>query len=381
MNPEDFKDSPAGRLVPTIHGCMAFVPHPLPPPPLDLAHLAIPLEKANLAVGELNGIARTLPNPYLLMRPFMRVEAIASSKIEGTVTTLPELLMLEAGQDDSRARNDTKEVRNYQTALRYGLEQLPNLPVSSRLMSEMHVRLMDGVSPARGALIRPGEFKRDQNWIGARTIQNARFVPPPPAEAIDALSDLEKYIHSDDGNPLLVRLALIHYQFETIHPFPDRNGRIGRLLIPLLLSERKVMNQPLLYISSYFERHYDEYIDGLYEVSRRGAWNSWIRFFLEGVAAAGRDAIEKGAALQDLRKRYLQKVQAARSSALLAKLIDSLFAVPATTIGDARDELGISYNAAKNNIRRLVDLSILSPGADDERPQYFFATEIINVVY
>jgi Fic family protein len=378
MNQSDFKNSPSGHLAPTIQNCMAFIPNPLPPNRLDLGSLAKPLEKATLALGELSGIGRTLANPHLLIRPFSRVEAVASSKIEGTVTTLPELLMLEIEADPSKARPDTREVHNYTRALEHGLKRLPNLPVSKRLIQEMHEILLKDVAPARGAHFEPGKFKTDQNWIGARLIQSARFVPPPPKQAITCLNDLEKYIHSDDNLPLLIKLALIHYQFETIHPFPDGNGRLGRLLIPLLLCERNAISQPLLYLSTHFEKYYSDYINLMFDVSKSGEWEKWVEFFLQGVAVAAGDAIQKSKNLQDLHRKYLERVQSARSSALLAKIVNCLFDIPAMTISITMRELDISYNSTKNNIQKLIDLKILKIGPDSH-PQWYYAEEIMRI--
>jgi len=383
MKADEFRNSPSGYLVPTIKGAMAFVPNPLPPPVIDLALLTMPLARATHALGELSGIGRTLPNPHLLIRPFTRVEAIASSKIEGTVTTMQELLFLEAEINSAGARTDTREVNNYTRALEQGLKRVKELPLSKRLICELHKTLLDGVVAERGGHFTPGEFKTEQNWIGARTIENARFIPPPPALAVEGISDLEKYIHEEGRNiPLLINLAMIHYQFETIHPFPDGNGRVGRLIIPLILCERKAMSQPLLYLSTFFEKNYDRYIDSMFEVSRSGAWTAWITFFLEGVEEAAKNAVKKSHALQDLHKIYFSKIQAARSSALLGKLIDSLFYIPAMTIPVAMVETNISYNSAKNNIRRLIDLGILTPRHvlnRPPRPQWFFAEEIMKI--
>jgi Fic family protein len=380
MDSDAFRNSPAGTLVPTIDGAQAFVPAPLPPCPLDLGRLATPLANATLALGELSGIGRTLPNPDLLIRPFSRVEAVASSKIEGTVTSAPELLMLELTPDAPRVRSDTREVNNYNRALRYGLGRISELPISKRLLCELHGILLEGVSTERGARIVPGELKRDQNWIGARTIHNARFVPPPPKESVDALEHLEKFIHRQNEDlPLLVKLALVHYQFETIHPFPDGNGRVGRLLIPLMLCEQKAMSQPLLYLSAYFERHYDRYIDLMFEVSKSGAWAPWLEFFLKGVETTARNAIAKSHALQDLHRDHMNRVRTARSSALLAKLVDVLFAIPAITVPYTTRRLGVSYNSAKANLQKLVDLGIIVPHGDD-RPQWFYAEKIIEIV-
>jgi Fic family protein len=377
MDPESFRNTPAGRLVPTINGVMAFVPAPLPPPNLDLAQLTVAIHDATLALGELSGVGRTLPNPHLLIRPFSRVEAVASSKIEGTVTTLPELLMLEITADQTKARNDTREINNYTKALQYGLKRLPDLPLSKRLLGEIHEVLLENAAPNRGGHIRPGEYKKDQNWIGGRMIQTARFVPPPPAEALQAMDDLEKFIHAQiDWLPLLVKLALIHYQFEAIHPFPDGNGRVGRLLIPLMLCEHKAMSQPLLYLSVYFEKNYDQYIDLMFDVSKSGKWEPWIAFFLRGIEHSARNAIAKAQALQDLHHRTMKEIQKARSSALLARIVDSLFEVPVTTIPHIVTEIGLSYNAAKNNVQRLQEMGIIVPIETGERTQWFYAPEI-----
>lgn len=377
MNADDFRNSPSGRLVPTIQDCFAFVPNPLPPK-VDLSRLFIPLERATLALGELSGVGRSLANPRLLIRPFSRKEAIASSRMEGTVTTVHELLNFEAGADPSRVRADTREVSNYINALEYGLRRIPELPISKRLIQEMHEKLLVNVQADRGAHFVPGEFKKEQNWIGGRLIQNARFVPPPPKEAVECLDSFERYIHESSEVPLLIRLAYIHYQFETIHPFPDGNGRVGRLLIPLILCEQKALSKPLLYLSDYFERNFTRYIDLMFQVSKSGAWLEWILFFLEGIAESAQDGIKKATALQELHKQYLATVQAARSSALLAKLVDELFNIPAITIPHAMRDLGVSYNSAKNNIQKLLELGIIVPGASD-RPQWFYASKIIDI--
>jgi Fic family protein len=326
-------------------------------------------------------LGRNLPNPELLIRPFSRIEAVASSKIEGTVTPGHELLKLELSPETSHVRVDTREVHNYNRALSFGLQRLAALPLSRRLFSEIHAVLLEGVSLERGARFTPGEFKKEPNWIGAHTIQNARFVPPPPIEAMEALADLEKFIHrKDDPIPLLIKLALIHYQFEAIHPFPDGNGRMGRLIIPLMLCEQKAISQPLLYLSAYLEKHYQRYIDLMFDVSKSGAWENWIEFFLAGIEAASNNAILKAKGLQDLHRNYLDRTRTARSSALLAKVVDSLFAVPATTIPHVVKELGISYNAAKSHLQKLVEHNIIVPDIREERPQWFYALEIIQLV-
>jgi Fic family protein len=357
------------------------------PPKLDLARLAEPLHDAALALGSLDGLGRALPDPTILVRSFLRVEAVASSKIEGTVTSVPELLALELSPNAPRVRNDTREVNNYSRALRKGLELAKSIPICTRMFCELHSVLMDGVRDERGLQVAPGELKTHQNWIGGRLIKNARFVPPPPADSVAALGDLETFINravglaDRNGLPLLAELALVHYQFETIHPFPDGNGRVGRLLIPIMLCQRKAMAEPLLYLSTYFEKHNDEYIDRMYAVSRSGEWEDWIEFFLRGVTASAHSGIRKANALRELRRTYMERVQSVRSSALLAKIIDRLFAAAATTIPIVANDLGISYNAAKNNIQRLIELRVLAPDiASDERPQWFYSWDIINTM-
>jgi Fic family protein len=377
---EDFKEKRSGKLVPTIQG-VAFVPAPLPPDLLDLGRLVPVLSRANHALGELSGIGRTLQNPLLLIRPFMRREAVASSKIEGTVTNLSELFLFEVGKESGNAPADAREVFNYVRALERALALLSELPISSRLIKEAHKVLMHGVQPHRGATIIPGEFRTDQNWIGARLIENARYVPPPPAEAINAMSELEKYINNLDPElPMLVHIAMIHYQFEAIHPFPDGNGRVGRLLIPLILCERKEISEPLLYLSSYFEKNYDDYIEKMLTVSQLGLWEAWIEFFLQGVEEACQDAISRASSLLELQQKYRLQIQQARSSALLGRLIDTLFEHPAINIPYAADKLGISYNAAKNNVEVLVNHGILRPGVDGARPKFYFAQEVIDIM-
>jgi Fic family protein len=375
-----FTDGRTGRLVPTTHGAVAFVPDPLPPRHLALEPLVQVLSRATRALGELSGIGRTLPNPYLLIRPFIRKEAAASSKIEGTVTTLSQLFLFEADEQTDQAPSDAREVFNYVRALEAALKRLEELPISQRLIRDAHRILLTGVSAERGAHVEPGEFRRDQNWIGARSIASARFVPPPPQEVAGAISDLEKYINAETADvPTLVKMAMVHYQFEAIHPFPDGNGRVGRMLMPLMLYEARQLSQPLLYLSTYFERNYDAYIDKMFAVSAKGEWTAWIEFFLTGIEETCLDAIGKARALQDVLNQYREKIQTARSSALLGKVIEMVFENPAITIPNVADRLGISYNAAKNNIARLVELRILH-ASDHGRPRIWVARDIVDLI-
>jgi Fic family protein len=332
-------------------------------------------------------------NPYLLGSPLLRREAILSSRIEGTYATAEQLAMFEAGNPppDERQRNDTQEVLNYVSAMQTGVRLLPKLPVGKRLIRDIHARLLKGV---RGEAQQPGEFRTSQNYIGraANGIRDARFVPPPVREMNKALDDLEAYLHVEPHDrpldeepdptlaPLLVRLALIHYQFETIHPFRDGNGRVGRLLIPLLLISHGRLPEPLLYMSSYFEKQRDAYNDHMLRVSQTGEWTPWLDFFLRGVSDSARESGELANKLLELRDSWHKKFHSARSSALLLKLIDRLFGNPWTTIGRAAKALDVTPAAASNNIEKLVAEGILTERTGRKRDQVFVATPILGLV-
>lgn len=378
MRREDFTTGAPNRLVDTADGVPAFVPDPLPPslaPTWDTVQL---LSDADRALSLLAGIGGQLPNPQLLIQPFLRREAVLSSRIEGTVTTLRQLLLFEA--TPSRAATDVLEVRNYVRALELGLNQLNRLPVSLRLIRLLHRQLLDGV---RGTDTRPGEFRREQNMIvsyAGQTPYNARFIPPPAAEVMPALHALEAYLHTPSTLPALVRLALIHYQFETIHPFVDGNGRIGRLLITLLLCEWNYLPQPLLYLSAYLERNRTVYMDLLLGVSQRGAWDEWLRFFLRGVAEQARDAAQRADRLRVLQAEYRQRLQTPRSSTLPLQVIDALFANPILTVPGAARLLGVTPRAAQLVVKRLVDAGIVREIADLQRPRTYISDDIFNVI-
>lgn len=342
----------------------AFVPHPLPPKlTLDL-ELVRTLSEADRALGELAGLGRTLTNPNLLIRPFIRREAVLSSRIEGTQADLADLYAYEAGKlalsnrKQPPPESDVREVLNYVRALEYGLARLKTLPVSLRLIRELHERLMEGVC---GEQATPGEFRRSQNWIGPPgcTLNEATFIPPSPAEMREALDAFEKYLHGHNAYPPLVRLAFIHYQFEAIHPFIDGNGRIGRLLISLLLVHWNLLSLPLLYLSAFFERHRQGYYDLLLAVSERGAWREWLLFFLQGVAEQARAATQTAKQLQDLQLAWRAKFQKARGSALLLKTIDLLFEQPFWTISQMQKQLGVSFQSTQRNLRRLEEAGIV----------------------
>lgn len=380
MKSSDFTDPATGTLVPSLHNQVAFVPADLPPS-IDLAPVQQLLSRADRDIGELKGIGKYLPNPYLLIRPLQRSEAIASSNIEGTYTSLSELILLEAGIEDDQRRSDTFEVFNYVNALKRGQELLADLPVSNRVVLALHETLLNRLPRSRRGHFAPGEFRDDQNYIGRqRDIANARFVPPPPPIHLECMNRLERFINHPNigGFPPLVFIALVHYQFETIHPFPDGNGRVGRLLIPLLLESYGVMDQPLLYMSPFFEDRRDEYVDLMLAVSQQGAWTDWIGFFLEGVIASCQETIATIERINALRQKYQDRCSQARSSALLMRIIDNLFEQPVTTIPGTQRLTGLSYRAAQNNIERLVSYGVLMPGPAWRRPRYFVASELIQ---
>lgn len=389
MSMERFQQSPTGRLVWIGQGetaYWAFVPHPLPPAlPFD-AELVRTLSEADRALGELSGLARTMANPRLFVRPFIHREAVLSSRIEGTQADIVDLYAYEAGQlplpgaKPSPPESDVREVLNYVRALEYGLERLSTLPVSLRLLRELHERLMEGV---RGGQAAPGEFRRSQNWIGRPgcTLNEATYVPPAVPETHEALDAFEKYLHVENELPPLVRLALIHYQFEAIHPFLDGNGRIGRLLISLLLVSWNLLPLPVLYLSAFFERRRQDYYDLLLAVSERGTWREWVLFFLRGVAEQSRDAITRAKRLQDLQSEWRERLTQARASALLLRLADSLFESPMLTIPEAQRRLGVRhYNSARKSVEKLVAAGILQPVGDTSYGRVFQSQEILRII-
>jgi Fic family protein len=355
MNPDDFHAPDAGRLVQTTGGALAFVPSPLPPEIRFDTDLVNHLSRADALLGELSGLGRQLPNPHLLIAPYTRREAVLSSRIEGTRTTLSEVLLDELGALSDRG-SEVQEVRNYVAALEHGLERLKTLPLSLRLVRELHWQLLSGV---RGEQSNPGEFRRAQNWIGppGSTLQTAAYVPPPYPEMMDALDHWERYLHQKSELPELVQCALMHEQFEAIHPFLDGNGRIGRLLITLFLIERGRLSQPLLYISTYLEPHRMDYYQALQRVRTHGDWSGWLRFFLVAVERSAAAACKQAGRLLDLRTGYRALVRG-KPKALL--LLDELFASPYITVTRAAKVLGVSAPTARSALKSLAEVGILT---------------------
>ena len=380
MQPEAIQHSSAGRFQRHPPGYWTFVPNPLPPAIDWSPALIAALSEADRAVGELAGLARSLPNPDLLIKPFVRREAVLSSRIEGTRASVADLYAYEAVQLTLfELPNDVREVENYVRALNYGLARLDDFPFSLRFIRELHARLMQGV---RGEQWTPGEFRRSQNWIGTpgSTLASAVYVPPPVEAMHEVLRDLEQFIHAESKLPPLVRIALLHYQFEAIHPFLDGNGRVGRLLINLLLNTWDLLPHPLLYISAYFYEHRDAYYGGLLAVSRQGAWVAWLLFFLEGVRTQSLDSIGRIRRLQALQETYRAQFQTARASARLLQAVDALFEQPLFTVQQLADRLGVNYPTALRYINQLLEKDIVREITGRARDRVFSATAIVEAV-
>jgi len=379
MNPIDFTADSPGKLIPIPEGTSAFVPDALPATvPLGPEAVQI-LAEASQALGLLQGLVQSLPSPQILVRPFVRREAELSSRIEGTYANQEELVLFELDRDTAADKPDVREVWNYVAAFEYGLKRLQELPVSLRLIRELHNKLMKGV---RGGDRRPGEFRTCQNYIGRKgqPITNARYVPPPPSEVPGCLDAFEKAIHAESKQPFLVSLALIHYQFEAIHPFEDGNGRIGRLLLPLLLVEKGILSHPLIQLSAYFEQHRGEYYDHLLQISQSGKWQPWVTFFLRAVHQESNEAVWRTRAILDLRTQYRNKMEAAGASAHALKIVDDLLVTPAVTVTGIAKRLRVTYPTAELLVRKLVRANILSADKTRRRNRIFHASEILNLV-
>ncbi|HZO57364.1 MAG TPA: Fic family protein [Bryobacteraceae bacterium] len=396
MNRADFADEFPGRLVrtsvieqlssgPETTECDAYIPASLPPLFSITPQIVRKLSAADRALGELSGLTKTIQNPLLLIQPFLRREAVLSSRIEGTRTTLEELYAFEEQiplfqEDDDRSRQDAQEVLNYVRALQFGRRVAHTQPLGLPVMRELHKTLLRGV---RGESAVPGEFRTIQNHIGepGSRIVDARFVPPPPLEVEPLLRDLHAYISkTDDDWPPLARLAWIHYHFEAIHPFRDGNGRIGRLLVVLLLESWGLLPEPLLYLSAYFERKKQEYYNHLLAVSLRGSWHEWLSFFLDAVETQALDAIQRGKQLQMLRQEWENQLKANRASASAVRLMAELFVTPVLTVTRAQQAAGLdSYRGARITLDRLLKLGLVREGGRQKRPKVYVAQKILDI--
>ncbi len=366
----------SGRTVICPGGYEAYVPDPLPPEIELTPALLRSLSDADRLLGKLAGEGRALRNPHLLMRPFIKQEAVLSSRIEGTQATLGELLASDAGATVSRSPADLREVANYVTALEYGIGRLSSLPLSLRLVAELHGKLMQGV---RGEQMTPGEFRRSQNWIGPPgcTLQNASYVPPPVAELMSCLSDWETFLH-DRSLPPLIQAALMHSQFEAIHPFLDGNGRVGRLLITLFLVERDILPTPLLYLSAFFEVTRRDYYDRLNGVTSNAAWEQWIEYFLNGVARMSEDVLVRAERINNLFEAW-RNLAAGKSKTAL-EILHLLEENPYCTITKTAEKLGVAFTTAQRGIDRLAALGVLEPVDDARRNRVFSAREVMDIL-
>ena len=383
MDINNFKSTRTGKVIKTDRDYSAFIPHPLPPEIKYSTESINLLAEANRHLGNLNGVGALLPNPNLLIVPYMRREAVLSSKIEGTQTSLSDLFYFEAARKEEQKaeaqKTDILEVVNYVKAMDYGLKRLKELPICLRLMREIHAILMKDV---RGQHLTPGEFRRSQNWVGPAgcTLNDAAFVPPPVPEMHEALGELEKFLHNRDNIPGLIQCALIHYQFEAVHPFLDGNGRIGRLLITLFLCEREFLGYPMLYLSAFFEKYRREYYDRLISVSQRGEWEEWINFFLRAIAVQSKDAALNSEATLNLLENYRGRIQEKRTSIYVARLLDELFKNPYVTIPRAAVKLKTSFHTAKAAIEKLKKANILVEITDKQRGKVYCAKELLSLL-
>ena len=375
MDVRKFKETTPGRIVPIDGGEHAYVPNPLPPKWKFPERLWPLLLEAKEKLMLLEGLGRTLRDPGILFQPMQGREAIQSSALEGTYATPRELLLFELepkqpSQHDDPA-NAWKEVFNYQLALRYGTKT--DLPLSLRLIRMLHGILMEGV---RGEEHTPGEFRQLQVAIGS----SRRFVPPPAQYLPDCLDAFEKYLHVENEYNPLVDCFLAHYQFEAIHPFRDGNGRVGRLLLAMMIQRRCKLSRPWLYLSDFFAKHREEYVQRLFQVSTSNAWSDWIEFCLRGTAEQASATMERCDQLRSLRDDYMHRIDGVGGSIRLNRIVDDLFRLPMVRITDLPARLSVSYPTAKSDVERLIEAGILSE-VKDTAVKTFQASEIVRIVY
>lgn len=361
----------AGRFVQQPRGYRAFIPAPLPPEPplqLDLQTIAS-LSRADQALGRLDGVARRLPNPNLFVAMYVRREAVLSSQIEGTQSTLEDVLTFELDAHSREVPRDVEEVVNYVSAMNHGLRRLASLPLSLRLIREIHGELLRGV---RGAERNPGEFRASQNWIGSGrvSLERATFVPPPPHAMHAALDNFERFLHEDDL-PALIHSALAHAQFETIHPFLDGNGRVGRLLITLLLCQRDVLRRPLLYLSAFLKAHRAEYYDRLMAIRERGDWEGWLLFFLRGVESTAGEATRTADAIVDMLELHRGLLHDLGPGINGVRLLDLLYQRPVVNIGVVIEGLGVTFRTASKLVEQFRSLGLLEEITGGQRNRRF----------
>jgi Fic family protein len=384
MNPSGYIDR-AGRYQRQPTGYRAFLPAPLPPdPPIGLdGELQPLLSQADRALGRLDGSIQTLPHPDLFVAMYVRKEAVLSSQIEGTQSSLQDVLAAEARVLSAHRPDDVEEVFNYVAAMNHGLGRLQSLPVSVRLIREIHERLLVDV---RGQHLSPGELRTTQNWIGPAgcTLADAIFVPPPPHELPRLLGEFEEFLHDESSSlPLLVRIGLAHAQFETIHPFLDGNGRVGRLLVTFLLCEKEVLLKPVLYLSHYFKRYRQAYYDHLQAVRDEGDWERWLAFFLTGVIEVSQQAAETARRILSLRERHRQTIteEFGRAAGNGHRVLEHLYQHPIVAVTEVRDLIQTSYPAANNLMTQFVKHGILHEITGQKRHRRFLYRDYINLFH
>lgn len=363
----------SGNYIQQPQGYRAFIPKSLPPnPPLDMdGELTKLLSDADRALGRLDGVASMLPDPDRFVAMYVRHEAVLSSQIEGTQSSLGDLLAFEVSDKITEQPQDVKEVRNYVVAMNRGLERLRTLPLSIRLLKEIHAELLKG---ARGNERLPGEIRDSQNWIGpaGAQLKDAEFVPPPPYEMNEALKHFERFLHDRESLPDLIHCGLCHAQFETIHPFLDGNGRVGRLLISLLLCERGILEKPLLYLSYYLKAHRAQYYDRLTAIRNDGDWEGWLKFFLQGVYEVSQAASGISLEILTLREQHRKAItENVKSISNGLKLLDTLFRHPYISVRMVESVLGCSYSTANTTVNQLCKLKILSEATGKARYRIF----------
>lgn len=372
----------AGRYVVQPTGYKAFIPTALPPEPgVRIAgQLQALLSKADLALGRLDGSIQTLPNHELFVYMYVRKEAVLSSQIEGTQSSLHDVLAAEANVHPPNQPRDVGEVVNYVAAMKHGLARLPELPVSVRLIREIHARLL---KDARGSHLTPGETRTSQNWIGPQgcTLSEATFVPPPPGEVGQHLSELERFLHAETDLPLLLKIGMAHAQFETIHPFLDGNGRVGRLLITFLLCDAQVLNKPVLYLSYYFKRHRQEYYERLQAVRDQGSWEDWLEFFLRGIVSVSEQATRTARRVLDLREEHRRGItdSLGRAAGNGHRVLEHLYENPIVSVNQVKELIGTTYQAANDLVGRMVDGGILREYTGQVRNRKFMYDKYINL--
>ncbi|VAX19834.1 Fic domain protein, Pden_3305 type [hydrothermal vent metagenome] len=378
------KDNRIGKFIVTAVGgeqVRTYLPPPLPPEPsLRLESLYGLMEEANRSLGRLDGISSILPSTPLFLHMYVRKEALLSSQIEGTQSSLSDLLLFESDEVPGVPLDDVQEVSNYVAAMNYGLERLKGgLPLSLRLIKEIHGKIL---AKGRGSDKQPGEFRKSQNWIGGTRPGKATYVPPPAHKVLDCMGDLETFIYEKDSKlPVLIKAALIHVQFESIHPFLDGNGRVGRLLITFLLCEKKVLSEPILYLSLFFKTHRQEYYDLLQKVRQDGDWEAWIEFFLTGVKETSDQAAKSAKLILDLFERDRRKIEGlARPTASALRVHQYLQSIPILSVAGATNTLGLTAPTVRKSVRHLVELGVMREITGKKRDKLFAYGEYIKIL-